>query len=260
MKLYGIQVDPQFQGKIEFDWLQEDITSQLECIGVLNGGSYRDFAEIMPKNIEEARDILTGGCGYWDDFGDIIEALRDGNGRDNYNCYVYGIKKLREAFDYFMRDYNLTRSQRVKVADVIYRYRQEYKDLTDYLAELMEALTGKKWFSGSIRGCSQGDYMRVVYSEEVTDDYMEYVENVYWNTGTEWMLVELDEKIEAEDEEELLAEIERLYQDGDGYCEYVVDWDAKRGLAKSHGIKEEDVTLFECSGGYTYTTSYRLVS
>lgn len=102
----------------------------------------------------------------------------------------------------------------------------------------LELLTGKRYESGYIRGCSQGDWQGVFYPAE-RSDALRYLEIEYFNTGTEY-------RVQEENDEE------------NSFTVYCYEWSEdgqKREIADAIPTTPDNVMLHEFEG-YTKTPKW----
>ena len=105
----------------------------------------------------------------------------------------------------------------------------------------LHLVTGKRFKTRIIRGCSQSDWQQIYYPVDMYDNAtLDILETDYFNTGTEWI----------------------IDPDGDAFSVYCYGWnpDQIRGeIADATGCNAQDVILYEFSG-YTKTAQYQEVT
>ena len=105
------------------------------------------------------------------------------------------------------------------------------------LCEALELATGKPWETGTIRGCSQGDWQNVCYpADDWSRDDLARFEAEYFNTGTEWI----------------------IDPDGNSVSVYVTAWDddgTRQELADAYGCEASDIILQKFTG-WSKTANY----
>lgn len=109
----------------------------------------------------------------------------------------------------------------------------------EYIIQMLNAITGRVWRSGTIRGCCQSDWQDIIYPvDEWSAAALETFETEYFNTGTEWIVH--DEENAPETPEEI-----------SGFSIYCTEWredDIRAAIADAAGGKPEDVVLYEFTG------------
>lgn len=118
-----------------------------------------------------------------------------------------------------------------------YDYRQEREN---YIF-MLELLTRKKWDYQSIRGCVQREWNYIYYSDEISPETVDYIECIYFNMGTEWII---DDSGEFDPETDSPDDIS-----GCGYysTEYQPEKIAKE-IQENFGTPGDTVILYEFSG------------
>ena len=118
-----------------------------------------------------------------------------------------------------------------------------YDDDTGYEYDILEQLekyTGKKWKQTTIKGYSQGDWQDVYYVEgEVSEEYIEEIENFYMGKVTEFRATEDD--------------------DPDYYTAYVPDdvvWAGKDAICRYLDLQPETTIILKDDG---YEKVYKYV-
>lgn len=111
--------------------------------------------------------------------------------------------------------------------------KQEYYD-DDYgydydTFDQLEKVTGKKWEITTIKGYSQGDWQKVYYTKDTSQEKIDEIENFYMGKVCEF------EVFEEDDEESV-------------YCVYVPDsivWKGKKAICKYLGLLEKETIIYE---------------
>ena len=119
-----------------------------------------------------------------------------------------------------------------------------YDDDTGYeydIFEELEKVTGKKWKQTTIKGYSQGDWQDVYYAEgEVSEAYIEEIENFYMGKITEFRATEDDDQDSC-------------------YTAYVPDdvvWEGKDAICRYLDLQPETTTILKDDG---YEKVYKYV-
>ena len=107
--------------------------------------------------------------------------------------------------------------------------------------EMLNRYTGKKWKVRTMKGYSQGDWQEIYYTEEVSDSYLEEIENFYFGKVDEFTVVE------------------DIGDDEDHYLVYVphdVVWKGKKSICEYLGLDETTTKVFE-DDGYVKVYNYK---
>lgn len=108
-----------------------------------------------------------------------------------------------------------------------------------FIADLLMLITDTDYLYAQISGCVQREWQGVFYPIGQVD--IEKLEADYFNTGTEWRIIESDE--DYEDEDELPTEDANYV-----YCYGYNDDMIKQELSEDSGISVEDIVLFKYEG------------
>mgnify|MGYP003291138551 CR=1 FL=1 len=105
----------------------------------------------------------------------------------------------------------------------------------------LKVITGHQYKATGIRGYCQSDYCDVYCLEETTQKELDFVEAVYFGTGSEYEVHDSDTPVESED-------------DIEGYSMLITDWreeDIKKEIASCFkDAKPEDVVLYRIKDSY----------
>ena len=131
-----------------------------------------------------------------------------------------------------------------------------YRD-NERIAELLSICERREWTVGSMHGCSQGDCVEIIYPEKCyNDDFINYIESVYFNTGEEYLICENQEPHYDED-----GELNISPCDYDGYWDYFqtnLTWNddlLKKRIAEDTGADEVILCRID---GYYNTIKYEV--
>ena len=103
------------------------------------------------------------------------------------------------------------------------------------ITQVLSALTGEKWEYYTLRGCCQGDMAHLICKAgTIGEDYVCYIEAVYFNTGAEICVLD-------DDGEPPKSEME-FYEHG--YFDYTLDV-CIDDIAKLIGADENNIKLYE---------------
>lgn len=223
MKLYARQIAPEYQESPLF---------------------YDE--ELFPENI-----IVTGNRDYnshtTPEYDQIIQYFDE-------LCEEYEYIKARNSSfyknatellqDHFPGKYSTQKVHFFK--EILEKYGTRYYYEGDYITDMLQLVTGKEWRKRTIRGCCQGDWQEIIYPvEEWTTEGIEEFEIMYFNTGTEWIIHEEENKPEGP-------------EDISGCSVYCTSWDIegiKKELTDAAGYAPEEIILYEFSG-YTKSPVY----
>lgn len=111
----------------------------------------------------------------------------------------------------------------------------------EIICTTLQALFNKRYEHKYIRGCVQNDWLHCYYAiDELSQDDMNYIECVTFNTGIEIMIH--DENTIPKNADEIQGYYDYLYS---GSC------DLKNDIAAWLGTKPENIVLYEISNVYT---------
>ena len=221
MKIYAKQIPLEYQESPLFmgDWP--------ENVFVFGNKWLTDHAGRL-EDIKQALEDICDVCNGWSCYSklsDVIPARDDG------------------------REY--TRQERLTLARLAQNY-QEYSYNSDdenaLFCDVLELITGQKYESATIRGCSQGDWQEIIYPAKYGREWLDNFETEYFNTGTEWIIH--DENTEPDGPEDI-----------NGFSCYCHGWrteDIKKEIADAYGAPGADVVLYEFSE-WTRSANYREV-
>lgn len=222
MKLYARQVNPEYQESPLY--YEEDFPENI----IITGN--RDFNSHTTWEYDKIIEWYEVMCEYY-------EEIKAGEG-----CY----KNITELLkDYFPGKYSTKTIHKFK--EVLEKYGTRYYYEGDYILDMLEIITGKKWHKTTICGSVQREWQNVIYSpEDYSKEYIKELEVQYFNTGTEWIIHEYDE--EPEEPEDIT-----------GYSVYCTSWNTegiKKELTDAAGYEPEEIILYEFSG-YTKTEVFK---
>lgn len=215
-------------------------------------GGNRDFCDFnadLKKDVEKALDNAG-----WD-----LE-----NGIDDYMSEEEKNEERLSICKYYFKGLTkneLTDEQFYKLGELSNTYRNCCsRDELDLICEALTILHGKRFVNGTIRGCSQGDWMEYIAPETMSKESINWIEAVLFATGTEFRIaeVEVEDDFDMQDAEAL---IEKLDECEDNYCDYTDLWkneDVKEWIAEhaSYGNRhytKDDVVIIEISRSYQVT-------
>ena len=155
----------------------------------------------------------------WDTFKDVLS-------------YIYTNRQRFEA---------LTDEEIEKWKLIVSSYEQASKrDKDEIICNALSLLTGHPYEYRYIRGCCQGDWQGCYYATDLySDEAIDEIEGLYFNTGTEWQVTEPTKEYIKCAEDIQNVETCGMY--------LVNEWkeeDIKERIAREQGVKPEDVILF----------------
>lgn len=110
-------------------------------------------------------------------------------------------------------------------------YSQQAHPDEETICAALELLTGEKWAHKVLCGDSQGDWQNCYYVASVwAREALDATETEYFNTGTEWRVVDEDG------------------DEGYTYCHGWRDEDNRAEIADTMGVGAADVTLYKFAG------------
>ena len=120
-----------------------------------------------------------------------------------------------------------------------------YTDFDELTCDLLTICEKRTWICDTIYGCCQGDYQTVFYpTDSYHQEFIDYIESLYFNTGNEYFLEAVDDDDDTEEPN----------FDGDGYCDYFTEWnetDLKKHIADDsqyicgEHLNPDDVIIYE---------------
>lgn len=215
-------------------------------------GGNRDFCDFnadLKGDVEKALDNAG-----WDLENGIDEELSDEEkNEERLSICEYYFKSLATN--------ELTEEQFYQLGELSINYKHCCsRDELDVICDALTILHGKKFVNGTIRGCSQGDWMEYIAPETMSRESINWIEAVLFATGTEFRIaeVELPDDFDMQDVDAL---IEKADECMDAYCDYTDLWredDVKEWIANgaSYGNKhftKDDVVILEIYRSYQVT-------
>lgn len=196
MKIYAKQLDPElFDYRVYEDYISEEI--------IVDGG--REFVSMHDEELIS-----------------IKKAINDYNCYDFHHYYDGSIKSYLN--DYLPQKDNLKKLS-PKELHRIKKMIEDFEEDDDIIIACLEIIHHKPYKVTGIHGCCQGDYCKVYCPEETTQKEIDYVEAVYFGTGTE---------IEIHDEDNDVNDADDIQ----GYSYLTTEW-------KTEKIKEEIASLYK---------------
>lgn len=203
-KIYAVTLNPE-----DFDYRPYDIRENDGNEVIVDGG--REFSDIDNK-------------GYLKSINGIIK---------EYNSYLYDtyyqesiMQFLKEMLPKKENGKRLSPMEAKKIKDAL-----DEDQRREIIKTCLLVITGKQHNMMPLRGYCQGDYVEAYYPvQKGIHEYLEYVEAVYFGTGTEIMV---------HDEDNKPTKAEEVF----GYTFYTANWkteDLKREIKEYCGYKGDD--------------------
>lgn len=227
-KIYARQVPPEHQESplYCFCYTRDGLDLSELYTGITLTGN-RDFCGYKTpeyeaaEHVDDAADEWINGQEWTGEPVKIEEALRD-----------YGIEK-QNGKKWTPRELG----QWKRLFQSWDRNPYDGRDADDRIADALELMTGKPYTAQTLRGCSQGDYIKCFFPyKEYTQGEIDRLETEYFNTGEEWIIYDEDPDNNPE---------------ADCFSCYVYSWkdDEKRAeIAAAAGGAPDDMELHEFTG------------
>lgn len=182
---------------------------------------------------------------YCIEYNELQNAIADAGG-DTSSVYPY-YRSATEAIEDFL-GFTPTKKQVHDIKAALAKADKDYPytDFDDLTVKLLSICEKREWTSGELQGYCQGDCVTVFYPvERYSDEFVNYIESIYFNTGAEYRIVECNDNDSIPEE----YDIDDLWAT-DGYHDYFqsdIVWNddlLKKRIADDNGVKPEDVTLY----------------
>lgn len=124
------------------------------------------------------------------------------------------------------------------------------------IAELLTVCEKRQWETSTIKGCCQGDWQIIFYPvEQYSTDFIEYIESLYFNTGTEVAICGTESEDEDFDDP---GDYSDTYYEYYSYDASWTDEELKKHVAHDTGADPSEISIYEPEE--VRTTVYNLVS
>ena len=146
-------------------------------------------------------------------------------------------------------DIKLTKEEVDNIREIVHKYdRCHVKSYEEEIAiPLLDIITGQSWTTRTLRGCCQSDWIDIIYpmigSIYYTTDEIRYLEAMYFNTGTEWIVSEIPLDVDTTSED---FDVDAF--DIGSY--YIMAYDYKKGLSEQLNVNEDSIEIWEFDGYY----------
>ena len=128
------------------------------------------------------------------------------------------------------------------VADMLQNFGTDIQGAYDLLAELLSICEKREWTADTIRGCSQSEWQTIIYPvDSYTDEFINYIESIYFNTGDEYAIATVDD----DDTADSPLECDDVYYN---YYPSDVTWNddlLKKAISDETGEPIENIILYE---------------
>ena len=241
-KLIMLKVEPEYQG----DWLTEELMEvedimitgnrdfigieNIETFGLVDNGSFSGLEWLVQEYLDFIETEETSLCNY-----------------ESKEEIIYDYIQIKE----------LDGKKLKAIENEILRYKEVgyvEGNEEDTLCNILNIITGKKYEYSGIHGYCQGDWQYLIYNADTVDKNK--IEAWYFNTGTEWKCIEMEDEVEFDLNYDLDNDV--FYHDS--YFHYSVNYD-KEGIL--HEMKEygeySNIEIYEFDG-HIRTPKYKKVS
>lgn len=211
MKIYAKQLDPEFfDYRVYQDYIDDHI--------IIDGG--RDFASMNDDYLKEIKKLI-----------------------NDYQCYDYEVYYDNSIKAYLVdmlpKKENGKRLSPVEIHNIKVALDEDNEE--KIILTCLKVITGMDYKATGIRGYCQGDYCDVYAPVKTTQKELDFVEAVYFGTGSEYEVHDSDTPVNSED-------------DIEGYSMLITDWreeDIKKEIASCFkDAKPEDVVLYQIKDSY----------
>lgn len=178
---------------------------------------------------------------YCIDYDELLYAMDD---PDNNSSGIY--KNATEAIQ-DMLDFKPTTKQVHQIKEILEKPEDHsvYNYYTDdeRIAELLTVCEKREWTTATIRGCCQRDYQTIFYpTDQYSKDFIEYIESLYFNTGTEVAICGTESEDEDFDDP---GDYSDTYYNYYSYDASWTDEELKKHIAQDTGADPADISIYE---------------
>ena len=222
MKINAYEMNPEY---VDYDnYLDFDGWDDFIITGNRNYASYHTDYPLFYNIIK-----------YCIDYNDLLDEL------DNIKLYGRYKNATEVIYDYL--GFKPNTKQVHDIIKTLHKPGGSYYDDDDRIAELLSICEKREWTTAEIRGCCQRDYQTVFYPVDAySDEFVNYIESIYFGTGAEYKICEYDNAPSEIDDD--------IVYDSDGYFNYygsdiIYDDDLlKAEIAKEVNVKPEDINIY----------------
>lgn len=203
-----------------FYYTEDDAADENVWIG--GNRQYKAFNNDLIEDVEKALDTVD-----YSDEEEIRDAFVKKDGSDLSDAQIDELKELTESFQ-------TTGTNR---------------DSYEIIADALTIIYGEPFGCQTIYGCGQGDWQYIIYPQTCSQEHINYIEAIYFGTGTEFEVT--TRKITSDKFDDEIA---------DGYetvniytCVYNSD-EIKSDIAKQLNLPKNEIGLLLISGTHHVTT------
>lgn len=194
---------------------------------------------------------------YCVEYNELQNAIAD-SGHEYESVPYY--KNATEAIEDYL-GFTPTKMQVHKITAALEKADEKYPytDFDALTVDLLSICEKREWTTETIHGCCQGDWQTVFYpADEYSNEFVNYIESVYFNTGAEYCIIDDPELEKYAITEECTPDD---FEDFDCYCNYYRNGITWNNHLLSEEIKKEtgadEVILYTISE-YTTSVKYNL--
>ena len=170
---------------------------------------------------------------------EAAEDVADFLAGDGYSWY-HSVNEIID--DYFDFPFDLTPTQYGEIFRLLYKFNNSrYISLDSFTLSMYEIIFRKKYTFGTIRGYSQGDWMRILYPVDEPDIF-DFMEGIYF-TGSEYGI---DVYYDENDDDTRDTFVAFYYQEAE---------EIKKELSADYDCPVDNIHVYDISG-YTTTPKY----
>lgn len=198
-------------------------------------GGNRDFCELNKSMVSGLIDHMES---FSSDLADAKEYAELSENPDSEEAKAAYLEDRARYADYYFDKASgeaFTEEELAQLEQLSNEYFEcRHNEEKDILMKVLKILYGVDFTYGTLRGCCQGDWIDYVAPASTDTEYLDYIEAVYFGTGTEFSITA--DPIESADE----------FEDAPTYCDYTAYWrdeDIKKWIASQFNDKYEVVLL-----------------
>lgn len=210
-------------------------------------GGNDDLCEI---NDRLGKDFLKDLEHFFDDCNTTDEEFADEE--PECDAFKAEITRLADSWlaSYNTRDNHFMYEQAKEIYEAASAYFDgPYAERLENHTKALSVITGIKFKCGTLKGCSQGDWLDYIAPETMSQDKLDYIEAVLFATGTEFETTEEP----VEDWDGFYSAHENC-QTNSLYTAKWADDDIKADIAEQIGCKSDEVAIMKITGEHHITT------
>lgn len=216
MKIYAKQIPPEYQNG---DYLLTEDEYFQTCVAIHGNDRLKGFNDNLIKDVESKID-------------DIIYIF-DNFSNSNYKNFSAACNDILYQGTTH-KPYSPRQVHKIKEFCKNY----DYKNAKNNNCFILSLLTGREWDYITIRGCCQSEWNILYYTDDITAEKRDYIECVYFNMGSEWIIHDSETEPETAD-------------DVNGFTHYCADYKTdkiKQEIGSITGATSDDIILYTFSG------------